>query len=106
MPPVLLCQIETHEIHRAKGQDIYAYRSTALSTIQVKVRFSSVPTSVLREWGPHSWLTSLPLPPASQEDLWLDDYLKLAHASKSLYIYKYPCLLRDSNQGQMAQQLR
>ncbi|GFU58286.1 uncharacterized protein TNCV_3646251 [Trichonephila clavipes] len=41
--------------------------------------------------------TSLPLPPTSGEDLQLNRYLEYHHAAKTLYIYKHPCLLRDSN---------
>ncbi|GFT60837.1 hypothetical protein TNCV_3615741 [Trichonephila clavipes] len=39
------------------------------------------------------------LPPTSREDLWLEGYLKYLQAVKALYIYKHPCLLRDSNPG-------
>ncbi|GFX98418.1 hypothetical protein TNCV_4001871 [Trichonephila clavipes] len=39
MPPVWRSQIEAHEIHRGKGQELRL--SLALSTIQVTVRFSS-----------------------------------------------------------------
>ncbi|GFV85955.1 uncharacterized protein TNCV_203351 [Trichonephila clavipes] len=45
---------------------------------------------------------SLPLPPTSREDLWLDGYLEYLFAAKVLYIYKHPCLLRDSNTGPTA----
>ncbi|GFW42763.1 uncharacterized protein LOC103524116 [Trichonephila clavipes] len=41
--------------------------------------------------------TSLPLLPTTQEDLRLDSYLECPHAANTLYIYKHPCLLRDSN---------
>ncbi|GFT55105.1 hypothetical protein TNCV_2325981 [Trichonephila clavipes] len=33
--------------------------------------------------------TSLPLPPTSRENLWLDGYLEYPHAAKALYIYKH-----------------
>ncbi|GFW93006.1 hypothetical protein TNCV_4209421 [Trichonephila clavipes] len=46
----------------------------------------------------------LPLPPTSQEDLWLDGHLDDPHAAKALYIYKYSCLPRDSNLGPTAPQ--
>ncbi|GFX99859.1 uncharacterized protein TNCV_258961 [Trichonephila clavipes] len=46
----------------------------------------------------------LPLPPTSRENLRLDCYLEYPPATKALYIYKYPCLLRDSNPGPSAQQ--
>ncbi|GFW73609.1 uncharacterized protein TNCV_1540641 [Trichonephila clavipes] len=48
--------------------------------------------------------TSLPLPPATREDLWLDGYLEYPHAMKALYIYKHPCLPQDSNPGPTAWQ--
>ncbi|GFY16593.1 uncharacterized protein TNCV_2787201 [Trichonephila clavipes] len=47
---------------------------------------------------------SLPLPKTSREDLRLDGYLKYPYAVKTLYIYKHPCLLRDSNPTPTAQQ--
>ncbi|GFY24378.1 uncharacterized protein TNCV_1014261 [Trichonephila clavipes] len=48
--------------------------------------------------------SSLPLPPTSREDLRVDDYLEYLHAAKALYIYKHPCLFRDSNPVPTAQQ--
>ncbi|GFW46263.1 uncharacterized protein TNCV_2813581 [Trichonephila clavipes] len=48
--------------------------------------------------------TSLPLSSTSREDLRFDGYLEYPHAAKALYIYKHPCLLRDSNPGPTAQQ--
>ncbi|GFU51861.1 transposable element Tcb2 transposase [Trichonephila clavipes] len=54
--------------------------------------------------GGQSPPTSLPFPPTSQEDLQLDGYLEYTHTAKALYIYKHPCLLRDSNPGPTAQQ--
>ncbi|GFV47282.1 uncharacterized protein TNCV_4829381 [Trichonephila clavipes] len=48
--------------------------------------------------------TSLPLPPTSREDMWLDGYLDNPHATQALYIYKHPCLLRDSNPVPTTQQ--
>ncbi|GFX81491.1 uncharacterized protein TNCV_4508981 [Trichonephila clavipes] len=72
----------------------------ASSTIQVTVRFSSVSPQfrgrTLSGGGQRS-PTSLPLPPTSRADLRLDGYLEYPHAAKALYIYKHPCLLRDSN---------
>ncbi|GFU39804.1 uncharacterized protein TNCV_1949831 [Trichonephila clavipes] len=38
------------------------------------------------------------------EDLRLNGYLEYQHAEKALYIYKHPCLLRDSNPGPTVQQ--
>ncbi|GFX17316.1 uncharacterized protein TNCV_3553211 [Trichonephila clavipes] len=48
--------------------------------------------------------TSPPLPSTSREDMRLDGYLKYPHAAKALYIYKHPCLLRDSDRVTTAQQ--
>ncbi|GFW89316.1 uncharacterized protein TNCV_3966061 [Trichonephila clavipes] len=48
-------------------------------------------------WGGQGPPTSLPLPPTTREDLWLDCYLEYPHAAKALHIYKHPCLPRDSN---------
>ncbi|GFT74049.1 uncharacterized protein TNCV_3707831 [Trichonephila clavipes] len=46
---------------------------------------------------------SLLLPP-TWKDLPLDGYLKYPYAAKALYIYKHPCLLRDSNPAPTAPQ--
>ncbi|GFW43900.1 hypothetical protein TNCV_4786111 [Trichonephila clavipes] len=46
----------------------------------------------------------LPLPPIFRKDLGLDEYLECPHATQAIYIYKHPCLLRDSNPGLTAQQ--
>ncbi|GFY01758.1 uncharacterized protein TNCV_1467501 [Trichonephila clavipes] len=48
--------------------------------------------------------TSHPLPPTSREDLKLDGCLEYPYAAKTLYIYKHPCLHRDSNPSPMSQQ--
>ncbi|GFW77985.1 transposable element Tcb2 transposase [Trichonephila clavipes] len=40
---------------------------------------------------------SLLIPPTTREDLRVDDYLEYSHTAKAPYIYKHPCLLRDSN---------
>ncbi|GFV56048.1 hypothetical protein TNCV_2266341 [Trichonephila clavipes] len=76
--------------------------SVALSTIQVTARFCSVSPNFEGEHprGGHEPPTSLSFPPTSREDLWLDGYFKYPHAAKSLYIYKHPCLLLNSNPGQ------
>ncbi|GFX55328.1 uncharacterized protein TNCV_3968821 [Trichonephila clavipes] len=42
-------------------------------------------------------LTSLSFKPISREDLRLNGNLECSHAAHALYIYKHPCLLRDSN---------
>ncbi|GFY24801.1 hypothetical protein TNCV_2689921 [Trichonephila clavipes] len=67
--------------------------------MQVTVRFCSVPPPFRgrKPWGGQGPPTSLPLPPTIREDLWLDGYLEYSYAAKALYIYKHPCLLRDSN---------
>ncbi|GFT19198.1 uncharacterized protein TNCV_303261 [Trichonephila clavipes] len=71
----------------------------ALSTIQVTVRFCSVPPQFRgrKPWGGLGPPTSFPFPPTTREDLWQDGYLEYPHAAKALYIYKHPCLLLDSN---------
>ncbi|GFW91639.1 hypothetical protein TNCV_4500581 [Trichonephila clavipes] len=46
----------------------------------------------------------LSFPPTSREDSQLDGYLEYLHAAKTLYIYKHPCLLRESNSGSTTQQ--
>ncbi|GFY16895.1 uncharacterized protein TNCV_3689531 [Trichonephila clavipes] len=48
--------------------------------------------------------TSLPLLLTSREDLQLDSYLEYPPATKALYTYKNPCLLRDSSSGPTAPQ--
>ncbi|GFV09575.1 uncharacterized protein TNCV_3159721 [Trichonephila clavipes] len=63
-------------------------------------------TPILREntlregQGPPS---SLSHPPTSREDSRLNGYSEYSQAVKALYIYKHPCLLRDSNLGPTAQ---
>ncbi|GFV74953.1 hypothetical protein TNCV_1041911 [Trichonephila clavipes] len=72
----------------------------ALSTIQVAVRYSLGFIPNFEEEYPGDSQgppTSFPLPSTKREDLWLDGYLENRHAPKALYIYKHPCLLRDSN---------
>ncbi|GFS94905.1 uncharacterized protein TNCV_4457441 [Trichonephila clavipes] len=48
--------------------------------------------------------TCLPLPLIFREDLRLYEYLERPHAAQALHIYKYPCLLWDSNPDPTAQQ--
>ncbi|GFW75556.1 transposon Ty3-I Gag-Pol polyprotein [Trichonephila clavipes] len=86
---------------RSRRSRMGLYSTVALGTIQVTVRFGSVPPQ-FREWTP--WgskgpLNSLPLPPTSGEDLRLYGYLEYRHAAKALFIDKHPCLLQDSNPG-------
>ncbi|GFU65523.1 uncharacterized protein TNCV_634461 [Trichonephila clavipes] len=71
--------------------------------MQVTVRFCSVPPQFRGEnpWGGQG---PPPLPPTSHEDLRLDGYLEYPHVAKALYIYKHPCLLRDSNPDPTAPQ--
>ncbi|GFV43497.1 hypothetical protein TNCV_4592211 [Trichonephila clavipes] len=67
--------------------------------MQLTVRFSSVLPQI-RGTNPgdsQRLPTSLPLPPTSREDLRLDGYLEYLDAANALYIYKHPCLFRDSN---------
>ncbi|GFV18077.1 uncharacterized protein TNCV_168811 [Trichonephila clavipes] len=67
--------------------------------MQVTVRFGSVLPNLEgeRSGGGQRPPTSLPFPPTTREDLRLDGYLETPPAAKALYIYKHPCLLRDSN---------
>ncbi|GFX02546.1 hypothetical protein TNCV_728001 [Trichonephila clavipes] len=65
----------------------------ALSTMQMTVRFCSVPPQ-FRGRKPWGWPGASP---PTREDLRLNGYLDYPHAAKALYIYKHPCLLRDSN---------
>ncbi|GFU68294.1 uncharacterized protein TNCV_834211 [Trichonephila clavipes] len=46
---------------------------------------------------------SFPFPPTLGEDFRLDGYLEYLNAAPALYIYKHPCLLRDSNPVPTAQ---
>ncbi|GFX00054.1 uncharacterized protein TNCV_3080501 [Trichonephila clavipes] len=57
----------------------------------------STPISRENTWGGQGPPTSLPRPPTTREDLRLDGYLEYPHAAKALYMYKHPCLLRDSS---------
>ncbi|GFV26145.1 hypothetical protein TNCV_4887761 [Trichonephila clavipes] len=45
-------------------------------------------------------------PSTSREDMRLDGNLEYPNATKSLYFYKHPCLLQDSNPGLMAPQIQ
>ncbi|GFW75115.1 hypothetical protein TNCV_448201 [Trichonephila clavipes] len=47
---------------------------------------------VVMDWPP----IFVPLPPNSREDLLLKEYLECHRAAQALYVYKNPCLLRDS----------
>ncbi|GFV05175.1 hypothetical protein TNCV_223881 [Trichonephila clavipes] len=80
--------------------------TVALSTLQVTVRFSSVPPNFEGEHpgGGQGLPTSHPLPPTSRDDQRLDGCLEYPHAAKALNIYKHPCLLRHSNPDPTAQQ--
>ncbi|GFW81844.1 hypothetical protein TNCV_2885181 [Trichonephila clavipes] len=73
--------------------------AVALSTMQMTVQFSSVPTpqSLGRTPGDQGPPTTRLLTSTSQKDLQLDVYLEYSHAVKALYIYEHPYLLRDSN---------
>ncbi|GFV26677.1 uncharacterized protein TNCV_4059971 [Trichonephila clavipes] len=88
-----------------KWADIENY-AVAVSTIQVTVRFGSVPPQFRGRtlWGGQRPPASLLLPPTSRDDLRLDGYLEYPPAMKALYIYKHPCLLRDSNPVPTVQQ--
>ncbi|GFU40682.1 uncharacterized protein TNCV_3230561 [Trichonephila clavipes] len=67
--------------------------------MRVTVRFCSILPQFRgrKPWGWPGPPPSLPVLPTPREDLRLDSYLKYSHAAKALYIYKHPCLLRDSN---------
>ncbi|GFW94838.1 hypothetical protein TNCV_4248781 [Trichonephila clavipes] len=69
--------------------------AVALSTKQ-SIRFHTN-FEIKQSGGRQRTPTSLPLIPASREELQLNSYLEYSHAVKALYIYKHPCLLRDSN---------
>ncbi|GFV96397.1 hypothetical protein TNCV_2869751 [Trichonephila clavipes] len=101
MPPVWLTQIKAHKIHHGKGLLVRLSLAVALSTIQAWLypNFKGEQPGIGQGLPPN-----LPLPTASRKDLLLNGYLEHPHAAKSLYIYKHPCLLRDSNQGLMTQQ--
>ncbi|GFT20560.1 hypothetical protein TNCV_2183941 [Trichonephila clavipes] len=88
--------------------DVRLSLAVTLSTIQVTVRFSSVSPQFRGRtpWGDQKPPNFLFLSPTSREDLHFDNYLENSHAAKALFIYKHPCLLRDSNSGPNAQQLR
>ncbi|GFW91706.1 hypothetical protein TNCV_4501251 [Trichonephila clavipes] len=58
----------------------------------------------LEEERPAGEFTSLLFSRTSREDLRLDGYLEYPHATNSLYIYKHPCFLLESNPGPMVQQ--
>ncbi|GFY11306.1 hypothetical protein TNCV_4472891 [Trichonephila clavipes] len=64
-------QIKAHEIHHGKGLSDSLSLAVALSPMQVTERFSSVSPQFCGKtcWGGQGLLISLPLPPASREDL-------------------------------------
>ncbi|GFY30671.1 hypothetical protein TNCV_3118311 [Trichonephila clavipes] len=61
--------------------DVRLLLAVVLNTIQVTVRFSSVPPQFKERtpWSSQRPPTSLPFPPTSQEDLQLDGYLESPH---------------------------
>ncbi|GFX94965.1 hypothetical protein TNCV_3045971 [Trichonephila clavipes] len=60
----------------AKGYNLCLSLALALSTIQAKVRFCSVPPQFRgrKPYGGQGPPTSLPLPPTTREDLRLDSH--------------------------------
>ncbi|GFW23535.1 uncharacterized protein TNCV_3806321 [Trichonephila clavipes] len=104
--PTLKYKAEFYFFTLDKKLSMHLSPAVALSTIQVTVRFGSIPPQfrgrTLWGWSEASHLPSLP--PTSREDLRLDGYLKYPHAAQALYIYKHPCLLRNSNPDPTAQQ--
>ncbi|GFV81152.1 uncharacterized protein TNCV_3742131 [Trichonephila clavipes] len=99
-----MCYIEAHEVHLGKGLDCtpVVCRRLEYHAGDGTILLSCPP--ILREHpgGGQGPPTSLPLPPTTREDLRRDSYLEYPHAAKALYIYKHPCLLRDSNPGPTA----
>ncbi|GFU78247.1 uncharacterized protein TNCV_5008281 [Trichonephila clavipes] len=79
-------------------------QTVALSTIQVTVRFGSIQPQFRKNTLGGGQRPPTSLPPTSREDLWLDGYLEYPHAVQALYIYKHPCLLRDSSPVPTAQE--
>ncbi|GFT25405.1 hypothetical protein TNCV_182321 [Trichonephila clavipes] len=88
-----MCQIEAHEIRHYKGPHCMPVVSHSLGTIKVTVRFGS-------RFHPNFETVSGLVP----INFRIDGYLEYQHAAKALYIYKHPCLLRDSNPSPTAQQ--
>ncbi|GFT49970.1 hypothetical protein TNCV_4175931 [Trichonephila clavipes] len=84
--------------------DVLLSLAVYLTTIQLTVRFGSVHRNFEEEYpiGGQGPPTSFTLAPTSREKLRLDGYLECPHAAQPLYIYKYPCLLRDLNSGPTA----
>ncbi|GFV36150.1 hypothetical protein TNCV_1974861 [Trichonephila clavipes] len=82
--------------------DVRLSLSVALSTIQMTVRFGTIQRTPWR-WSGASHLSFF-YTNLSREDLRLDGFLNYTYAAQALYIYKHPCLLRDSNPGPTAQQ--
>ncbi|GFY02418.1 hypothetical protein TNCV_3502991 [Trichonephila clavipes] len=78
----------------------------SLSTIQVRERFHSVPLQ-FRERTPWMWSGASHLSSISTHlvrGLVAHRHLRVPPAGKALFIYKHPCLLRDSNPGPTTQQ--
>ncbi|GFX17171.1 hypothetical protein TNCV_2856941 [Trichonephila clavipes] len=80
--------------------------AVALSTLQVTVRFGSVPPQfrgrILWGWS-EAFQFSFPSTNLTR-GLVARRLFTESHAAKALYIYKHPCLLRDSNPDPMALQ--
>ncbi|GFW76578.1 hypothetical protein TNCV_2681951 [Trichonephila clavipes] len=93
-----MLRIKAHKINLGKELDVCLTLAIALSTIQMTVRFSSNPPQFRGNtpWKGQEPPTSLSFQPTSREDLLLDGYLQYPQAAKAIYIYKHPCLLRDS----------
>ncbi|GFV62691.1 hypothetical protein TNCV_656611 [Trichonephila clavipes] len=93
------CLIEAYEIHRVKGLILRLRLAIVLSAIQVSVQFSSgspeFPGRTLWRWSRASHFSS-------SSSINLAKGLatrRLFSTTQTLYVYKHPCLLRDSNLG-------
>ncbi|GFY24866.1 hypothetical protein TNCV_2690571 [Trichonephila clavipes] len=73
-------QIKTHNNHRGKRVVVHQSLTVALSTIQMTVRFDSVPPQ-FRGRTPWGW---------SEVSQRLDSYLEYPQVAKTLYIYEHP----------------
>ncbi|GFX79856.1 hypothetical protein TNCV_4981681 [Trichonephila clavipes] len=103
LEPMSCSQIEAHDIHHGKDDiNVRWSLAVAMRTSQMAVRFhlSFEEEHPGRGSGPS---TSHPWPSISREDLQLDCCLSYPPAAKAMYIYKHPCLLRESNPGPTAQ---
>ncbi|GFW83007.1 hypothetical protein TNCV_4604341 [Trichonephila clavipes] len=82
MPLSQQCRFEAHEIHSDKGLEEHLLLAVAFSTMQVTVRFGSIPPQEQHPAGEvRELFTSVPFPLIPRKDFQLDEYLERPHTA-------------------------